>query len=498
MTRGQKRSRTLVRERSESYYQAVLRGMLDPVVTIDPMGTILDANASCAPLFGYDPEELIGRNIKLLMPEPYCLEHDQYLANYRETGVTGILDRTREFPVVKKSGEVIEVELSVSRIDPPDSDEPVFCGSFRDITARKIAERALAQSERRFRAIFDSEYQYVGLLEPDGELLEANQASLDLLDLDARDVIGKPFWDTPWWTGDDQRAQLRDAVERAAAGEFVRFETTHPRSDGARVHVDFSIKPIYDDCGGVALLLPEGRDITAIKHALRRETAILRSFAQIGESASLLAHEIKNPVTAINAALRAVAKQLGEDDQAILGDLVERMQKLERLMRRTLSLARPLELDRTPCSVGEIARSVVGLMAEEASEAGATLEIADEDDDADVVIDVDRDRVDEVLLNLVGNAIEAIAERGEGGRVRIETSVGSEHVTLAVADDGPGIPPGLRETLFKPYVSSKSRGTGLGLAIARKIAEAHGGTLDLADSAGAGARFELCLPRRGS
>lgn len=488
---GQELTERTEQERSRAHFQAVLQGMLDPVVTIDSMGTILDANESCRAVFDYAPEELIGQNIKLLMPEPYHSEHDGYLAHYRRTGVTGILNRIREFPAVKKSGAPIWIELSVSRIDVPGSDVPVFCGSFRDVTARRLEESALAESERRFHAIFDSEYQYVGLLRPDGELIEANRASLDLLGVDRASVIGRAFWDTPWWATDEQKEQLRDAVQRAARGEFVRFETEHPRRQGGIVHVDFSIKPIRDEEGEIALLLPEGRDITEIKRALQRETAIMRSFAQIGESASLLAHEIKNPVTAINAALRAVAKQLGEDERAILTDLVERMRKVEKLMRRTLSLARPLELERAPCSATELLQSVVDLLRDKAAEAGVTLEFPGADR-TDVVVDVDRDRVEEVLLNLVGNAIEAIEG---GGRVRVEALPGPEDVLLRVQDDGPGIPAALVGTLFKPYVSTKSQGTGLGLAIARKIAEAHEGSLDLGSGFLGGACFELRLPR---
>lgn len=478
-------------EAGRAHFEAVLRGMLDPVVTIDSMGTIQDANESCHAVFGYAPDELIGQNIKLLMPEPYHSEHDGYLAHYRRTGVTGILNRIREFPAVKKSGAPIWIELSVSRIDVPGSDVPVFCGSFRDVTARKIAEDALAESERRFHAIFDSEYQFVGLLKPDGVLIEANRASLDLLGAERSEVVGRMFWDTPWWPAEEQKEQLRDAIERAARGEFVRFETDHPRRQGGIVHIDFSIKPIRDEEGEITLLLPEGRDITEIKRALQRETAIMRSFAQIGESASLLAHEIKNPVTAINAALRAVAKQLGEDERAILEDLVERMRKVEKLMRRTLSLARPLELERAPCSAAELLQSVVDLLRDKARESDVTLEFPDADRE-DVLVDVDRERIEEVLSNLVGNAIEALEE---GGRVRLEILPGTEHVLLRVQDDGPGIPAAIVETLFKPYVSTKSQGTGLGLAIARKIAEAHDGTLDLGSGFLGGACFELRLPR---
>jgi PAS domain S-box-containing protein len=121
----------------------------------------------------------------------------------------------------------------------------------------------LATGERRFRAIFDQTFQFIGLLTVDGRLLEANRTALAFAGIREEDVIGKPFWDTPWWThSPDLQQQLRDAVAAAGRGEFVRLEATHPAADGTLHHVDFSLKPVRDESGSVVLLIPEGRDVT--------------------------------------------------------------------------------------------------------------------------------------------------------------------------------------------------------------------------------------------
>ena len=478
---------------SRARYEALVAGMLDPVVTIDAFGVIEDANHSCADVFGYGPDELVGNNIKLLLPEPFRSEHDAYLARYRETGRTNILGRTREFPIQRKDGARIECELSVSRIDVPGREQPLFCGSFRDVTARRAAERALAEREQRFHAIFDQEVEFVGLLLPDGTTIEANRASLDAIGAEREDVLGQPFWETPWWSHSREQAErIRQAVTDAAGGKFVRFETTSRRHGNGMTAIDFSLKPFRDDDGNVVLLLPEGRDITAIKRAQERETAMMRAFADIGESASLLAHEIKNPITSVNLALRAVAAQLGEDERSVLTDLVERMQKLERLMRRTLSLARPLELKRAPLDPGALLGTVVDLLRPHLDHAGVAVEV-DVDEDCPA-LDGDEQLLEDVLTNLVRNAIDALEE---GGRVRLEARVYQGMVRLRVDDDGPGIPASIRETLFKPFVTTKMNGTGLGLALARKIVVAHGGSIEAAESPWGGSRFELCLPRAG-
>jgi len=461
--------------------------MLDPVVTIDDHGKILEANESCQRVFGYEPSELIGENVRILMAEPHRSAHDGYLAKYRKTGETTILGRLREFPAVCKDGRRIEIELSVSRIEIP-GESAVYCGSFRDITDRKEADRALRESERRFRAIFDGEFQLVSLLDPEGSVLEINR-SLGRTDADRERVVGRAFWELDGWFPEQERVRLRDAVRAAARSEFVRFEIQMQGAGGQPLDVDFSVKPILDEEEKVELLIVEGRDITELKAAQRRETAMTRAFAQIGESASLLAHEIKNPITSVNLALRAVAKHLGEDEQVVLAELVERMQRLEKLMRRTLSLTRPLDLGIVECTPDRIIADVEVLMLPHLESAGIRLEsevAADCDSFA-----ADPDLLEDVLTNLVRNAADAMQG---GGRIALSFAREGNDVLMQVDDDGPGIPERIRETLFRPFVSTKSGGTGLGLALARKIVEAHGGTIEAHQSPLGGARFEIRLP----
>ncbi|MFT7480878.1 MAG: PAS domain S-box-containing protein, partial [Gammaproteobacteria bacterium] len=329
---------------------AILASVLDPTLTIDGRGTILSASRSVETVLGYHPDEVTGKNISLLMPEPHHSQHDQYLENYRRTGVTHILGETREFEVIRKDGRHIDCELSVGRADIQGASEPIFVGSFRDISERKHAERKLIRSEERFRAIFDQEFQHVGLLSRDGTILEMNSTALKAIGASADDVRGHPFWQAPWWHHSPlEQDRVRQAILDAADGRFVRFEVELELDDGSTRSIDFSLKPIRDEGGRVQLLLPEGRDITELKRAQRAETAMLRTLAAIGEGAATLAHEIKNPITAINIALRAVAEQLGEDDRVVLEDLASRMIRLEGLMRQTLSYATPLTIEKSTC-----------------------------------------------------------------------------------------------------------------------------------------------------
>ncbi len=134
----------------------------------------------------------------------------------------------------------------------------------------------LQASENRFRAIFEQTFQLIGLMTPNGTLIAANDSSLEMLGIeDANAVIGQPFWETPWWSHSlELQEQLKDAISRAAEGELVRFEATHPAFDGILHHIDFSIKPVKDENDQTILLIPEGRDITERKQF---EEALLAS-----------------------------------------------------------------------------------------------------------------------------------------------------------------------------------------------------------------------------
>jgi PAS domain S-box-containing protein len=125
------------------------------------------------------------------------------------------------------------------------------------------AETALRQSEQRFRAIFDGTFQFVGLLDTKGILLEANRTALAAIGATSDDVVGQAFWATPWWThSPDLQRQLQQAVIQAATGELVRFEAKHFLANGSQMIVDFSLSPIFDGTGKVVMLIPEGRDIS--------------------------------------------------------------------------------------------------------------------------------------------------------------------------------------------------------------------------------------------
>jgi two-component system, cell cycle sensor histidine kinase and response regulator CckA len=147
-------------------------------------------------------------------------------------------------------------------------------------------ERQLRTSESRLRAILDQAFHFIGLMTPEGILIEVNRAALQSYGLSESDVLGMPLWETPWWTHSaEQQQRLRKAIEKAAAGELVPFEAFHSAPDGQIRYVDVSIKPMKDDRGNVTLLVPEGRDITERKNAEAALDAERLRFKTLAENA---------------------------------------------------------------------------------------------------------------------------------------------------------------------------------------------------------------------
>lgn len=124
-------------------------------------------------------------------------------------------------------------------------------------------EQQVQASEARFRAIFDQTFQFIGLLEPDGTLIEANQTALNFAGLRREEVINLPFWQASWWSlSTVAQTQLRESIERAAQGEFIRYEVDVLGADNQIITIDFSLSPVINDSGEVILIIPEGRDIS--------------------------------------------------------------------------------------------------------------------------------------------------------------------------------------------------------------------------------------------
>jgi diguanylate cyclase (GGDEF)-like protein/PAS domain S-box-containing protein len=233
-------------------------------------GTILDYRAQNMTELYVSPTIFLGKSMLEVLPAKVGQQFSRVIAQVLES--QSLVSIEYSLPMSE------EEEHYEARLIPFQDNQVIAI--IRNISDRLQAEKAMLESERKFRAIFNQTFQLMSLLQPDGLLLEVNQTALDLIGLRREDVVGQLFWQTPWWTHSSyQQERLKGAMERAARGEFVRFEATHLNADRRLVMVDSSLKPVKDEWGKVVLLIAEARDITKYKQteqALRKSKEQLR------------------------------------------------------------------------------------------------------------------------------------------------------------------------------------------------------------------------------
>jgi len=248
--------------RSEKRLQQFIGAMDEIVFEFDSEGRYLNAWSENEDLLKLPRQELLGRQVEEIVPKEMA---EKIFETFKQMRITG-RPVTFEYPLEVIGGRRWFL-ARVAMVEPVEDGEPTFSFLARDITERKELEKRLQESERKFHGIFDNSFQFFALLNTSGNLKEVNRTACAFLGVEKSGVLGKPYWETPWWThSPDLQKKLRQAIENAAQGECVRFESTHIDSDDKEHVIDFTLKP-FGETSSPELLIAEGRDITDRKRA---------------------------------------------------------------------------------------------------------------------------------------------------------------------------------------------------------------------------------------
>jgi len=495
------------RER-RSRVRALVDSLIEGIVVQDAEGRVVDLNLAAERLLGLSRRDALGKVLAELSNgfDFAAPPSDGECCLLPEAGSPG---GERVIPLAGADGATRWVRLSLTVLDHPEAGLATVV-SMVDVSCMVGAQRRLAESERKFRAIFENTFEFIGLLAPDGTLLEANLAALSFIGLDSvRSLAGLHFADTPWWRhSPESQAALREAIRVAATGEFVRFESTHRAPDDTEVVVDFSLRPITDESGQIVYLIPEGRDITQRK---RDEEALIAAkldaeAANHAKSQFLatVSHELRTPLNAVIGFSETIqAEVFGPIGNSRYGEYVGLIhsagEQLRNLIEDILDVAR-IETGNAPLAEEEfdpvpLLRSTARLV--EGSAASQKVALAVEMPAVLPRVIGDSLRLRQIVLNLLSNAVKFTPE---GGSARLAVRVCDEGLELVVSDTGIGISKSDLENIWRPFFqadSSLSRrygGTGLGLAIVRHFVAAHGGAISLASTLGQGTVVRVILP----
>ena len=400
----------------------------------------------------------------------------------------GLLKHVRGIirPVLDQYGELIQ-----------------YVGTNVDITEQVRAEQELRANEIRYRTIVDHAADAIMLRTDDGKLVDVNQYACESLGYTREELLGmtpRDFVDP-----NEDPASFRSIGERLMAGEVFGFESRFRRKDGTLLPVDVRVRPYWQ--GGQHLNLAIVRDITERKQAeqererlreLEAELAHINRVNVIGEMTASIAHEINQPLSGVVSNGEACLLWLAADSP----NLEEAREAARRIVRdgtrageiisRIRGLVKKSPPPKTKLDLNETVREVIALLADETKRRKITIQTEFAEALGPVV--GDRVQLQQVVLNLVMNAMDAMRDT-VSKRLRIATSNSEPgQVCVAVQDTGVGLNPNNLTKIFDPFYSTKS-GMGMGLSISRSIVQSHGGRLWAATNEEAGLTVQFTLPR---
>jgi len=488
-----------------SELQAVLDAAVDAIVLIDHAGRIQVFNHAAERLFAYSEQQTLGCNVSMLMTERDRDQHDAYMERYLRTGIAHIIGIGREVQARRSDGSVFPAFLSVGRV--AGAEPPRFVAFIHDITLRIQALAAVQRERDRANRYLEAAQTILVALDLNHRVTMVNRKGCEALGHEEDALLGLDWFETV--VPAEQRARTAcdfDAlIEREPRQPFhCEYEVT--TRSGARRLIAWRCVVVGDSPTSASGVLCSGDDVTDVRRAEgdARETSErmmhVSRLATLGEMASGISHELNQPLSAIANYAQASARLLSMDTPE-LADVREAVEQITaqalragEIIRRLRSLVRNRTTDRQLARVNEVIEELGTLSRADAraSDVRIVLELA-----PDLPrMNVDRIQIQQVLLNLLRNSIDALEVTTPGHRVVvIRTGLDpTGDILITVADTGPGVPQDLLPRLFMPFATSKAHGTGLGLAISRTIVEAHGGKLDYQGDGGRGAAFTVKLP----
>jgi two-component system sensor kinase FixL len=483
----------------ESLYRAIVDTAVDAIIVIDRLGAIRSLNAAAERLFGYAATELVGTNVKRLMPEPYAGAHDDYLASYLRTGEKRIIGIGREVTGRRRDGSVFPMELSVG--EARQGDEPYFVGIIRDVGARRAIELAQRESELRLRSILDTVPDAIIVIDERGAIQSFSPAAERLFGYRADEVEGanvSSLMPSPYReTHDGYLGRYARTGERRIIG--IGRVVVGLRKSGETFPMELAVGEF--SLGGSRYFTGFVRDLTERQrtekrvHDLQSELLHVSRLSAMGQMASTLAHELNQPLTAVSNYLQATRRLLAAGTLDRLDEIIEKAvaqaARAGQVIRRLRDFVARGETERRAENVNKVVEEATALALVGAKHYAVHVTL-DFDDELPLVL-IDKVQVQQVVLNLVRNAVEAM-ENASVRELVVTTRALPALAEVIIADSGPGIAADIAERLFRPFVTTKQSGMGLGLSICREIIEAHGGQLTLERGTPRGATFRFTLP----
>ena len=483
-------------EEVRSWLMAIAESADDAIVGKDLRGVVISWNKAAETMFGYPASEIIGRPITVIIPPDRIDEEATILGRVRQGEKLTHFETARR----RKDGLVIPVSLTISPIRNGEGRIIGVSKIARDLSEMQRARLELQRREALLRSILETVPDALVIIDECGLIQSFSTTAERLFGYQQSELLGqnvRVLMPAPYREEHDNYISRYLATgERHIIG--IGRVVVGRRKDGSTFPIELAVGEVKQPglrwFTGFIRDLTERQDRERRLNELQAELVHVARLSELGQMVSALAHEVNQPLTAIanyvSAARRLSSAGNHQGSEQALVRVAEQSDRAQQIIRRLRDLVRKGETERQveslPKTIGEA--SALALIG---AGKGVKLDIRVADDAAEAVID--KIQIQQVLLNLMRNAVEAMADS-----VRRELAISTvrvgDMVEIRVADTGPGLPEQVRARLFQPFVTTKPNGMGVGLSVCRTIVEAHGGQLLAEDADSGGAVFRLTVP----
>jgi PAS domain S-box-containing protein len=487
---------------------ALLRAVVDTaisgVILIDAHGCVLMFNPACEKLFEYSADEVIGQNVKMLMPTPYRADHDRYLDNFHQTGVRKIIGIGREVMGQRKNGTTFPMDLAVG--EAKQDGESIFVGIVHDLTERERVGKALREGAARLKAVVETAVDGVILIDARGYVLMFNPACERLFKFHADEIIGqnvKVLMPAPYRAEHDgYLSNFHNTGVRKIIG--IGREVTGQRKDGTTFPMDLSVGEAIQD--GESIFVGIIHDLTERKKT-EEQLVQAQKMEMVGQLSGGIAHDFNNLLTVIVGNSEALSDLLKPrpDLRQLADDIGQAGERGAELTQRLLAFSRRQTLRPVEIDCNNLLESMHKLLRRTMRE---DVEIRIDFDPEIPSAFADAAQLESAILNLGLNAQDAMAG---GGRLTITTAGASldgeyqrlhpevrpgDYVLIAITDTGEGMPKEVLERVFEPFFTTKEvgKGSGLGLSMVYGFVKQSNGHVSIYSEPGLGTTVRIYLP----
>ncbi|TGM48386.1 PAS domain S-box protein [Leptospira biflexa] len=493
-------------QKSESRLRAIIETAADAIVMIDTRGIIQEFNVTAERMFGWTAKEIIGKNVKILMPSPFREEHDGYLSNYLTTGEAKIIGIGRETIALRKDGTTFPIRLAIGHTKLPQND--IFVGLISDISERILIEHALKDNEEQLRSFIQNipGVVYRCLIDEYWSSVFLSDAIFQISGYPSKDFLEpnriRNFSDI---IHPDDREHVSNIIQNAidTSDTFVlNYRIVHKNGE-IRWVLEYG-GPVYDENNEVKFLdgvILDNTDRRMIEEALI-ESKEKAEMASITKSTFLanMSHEIRTPMNAIIGFTEVLLSDPNPNqNKKHLETIRNSAKSLLRLLNDVLNSAKldrgALELESVDFSLLSLVDQVCSTFIMEAKRKGLEF-LTHYSNELEDYYRGDSLRIRQILTNLIGNAIKFTKQ----GKIELFITPHKGQVLFHIQDTGIGIAEDRMEKIFEPFtqadvsMSRKFGGTGLGTTISKQLVELMGGKIWLESKLGVGTNFYFSLP----